>query len=131
MSFKIESTDKNEPTPDEIIDPSRAPMINVSPAIVPTIRKREGVITITGKYREGMATDWTDKHRNCVSEIRFCGRYLKHFGFPIGTRLMVTVTQGKIIITPHKIQPWLSPDELEQITSSANEPDSYDSGTRA
>jgi hypothetical protein len=70
-------------------------------------------LTIVSRYRCG------DYSHSIVPEIRFGGRYLEEFTFPIGTRLRVTVKKGTIIIKPDKYQPWL-PEEVAREVREAS-----------
>jgi hypothetical protein len=100
MNFKIDPPDiteagetRSQPT---VTDPTRVPM-----TVVPLTSERTSKLTIIGRYRSG------DCSHSTVPEIRFGGRYLEEFNFPIGTRLRVTVKKGQIIIKPDRYQPWL------------------------
>jgi len=100
MNFKIDppgipeaEETRSQPA---VTDPTRVPM-----TVVPLTTERTSKLTIVSRYRCGEYG-----HSN-VPEIRFGGRYLEEFNFPIGTRLRVTVKKGQIIIKPDSYQPWL------------------------
>lgn len=83
-----------------------APMTVVPPTAPP---ERNLKLAIVSRYR-GNAY-----YNSTVPEIRFGGKYLEDFRFPIGTRLQVTVKKGRIIITPDKYQPWLPVDVAMEV----------------
>jgi len=70
-------------------------------------------LTIVSPYRSG------DCSHSIVPEIRFGGRYLEEFTFPIGTRLRVTVKKGTIIIKPDKYQPWLPEQVAKEVREAS------------
>jgi hypothetical protein len=79
--------------------------------------ERISKLTIVSRYRSGGYSNPT------APEIRFGGRYLEEFTFPIGTRLRVTVKKGTIIIKPDKYQPWLPEQvakEVREASANAN-----------
>jgi len=52
-------------------------------------------------------------------EIRFGGKYLEEFKFPIGTRLLVTIKKGRITIKADTHQPWLPKKVAKEVREAA------------
>jgi len=69
--------------------------------VIPPTTERNLRLTIVSRYRCNAYS------RSNLPEIRFGGKYLEEFRFPIGTRLRITVKKGRIIIKPDSYQPWL------------------------
>ncbi len=109
MDSKITIPDISEDMPlQPVIDHVPSPPTVLPPAKSIPAPQRTFRITITS--------------RNEASEIRFGGQYLEKFKFPIGTRLLVTVKKGRIVIRPHTYQPWLPKGVAREVReASAND----------
>lgn len=77
--------------------------------------ERTSKLTVVGRYRGG----WMGYSCATVPEIRFGGKYLEEFRFPIGTRLHISVKKGRIIIKPDSYQPWLPEDVAMEVREAS------------
>ena len=121
MNFKILPKDKSEGTPSPLYvapAPEPTPLTVVPPTSDSPVPKREFGLTIVSRHR---ATPYWAGRGESLPEIRFGGKYLEQFNFPIGTRLQITVKKGKITIEPHKDQPWLPADVARELAAGLSD----------
>lgn len=120
MDFKIVLHDIVEAKPlQPVMDRAPASLTVVPPMETPPTPTPERTfpMTIVSRYRAGSYSC------QIIPEIRFGGKYLEKFKFPIGTRLSVTVKRGRIIIRPHLYQPWLSEDLANEVREASGNDD--------
>ena len=117
MDFKISTPDTTEAAPFQPFEHVPEPLTPAPPAGPAPTPERNFQITILSRYRNG------GYYSNSYPDIRFGGKYLEAFKFPIGTRLLVTVKKGRIIIRPHLYQPWLPEDIANEVREASGNDD--------
>ena len=118
MDFKISIPDTTEAAPlQPLVDHVPAPL-QAAPPVGPVSKpERTFPITVLSRHRDG------GYYSKSYPDIRFGGKYLEEFKFPIGTRLLITVTRGRIIIRPHRYQPWLPEDVANELREASGNDD--------